>query len=562
MGSSDTHSGIRSGTDAAPILVVGAGSTGLTLACALARHGAPVRIVDRLPGIAPFARATGVHSRSLEVLQDLGIADRIVAQSAPICGAKQFAGGELILHYRTDGLDSPFPFAASLEQWKVEEALEDLLGRLGVTVERETELIALEDDGGSVRATLRQADGATEVVETPWLVGCDGAHSAVRHLKGEHFPGEADPHRYLVADVVLDGDRTPDEVYVYLTDHGVLWLFPLPEGRSLLAADVPEPHGGAAEAPGLGDVQVLLDERAPGGVRASDPRWLSWFHIHYRVTPHYRHGRTFLAGDAAHIHSPIGGQGMNTGIQDAYNLAWKLALVVRSRAPATLLDSYEAERHAVAKDVLATTKAMTDKAENFVTMAPEQRARLYRHVMLPEADRLQMVRHTEELDLDYRRSPVCGASDAAGTPPLAGGPHAGAQVCDAHPLLLEGKTVTLFELLRGPTHTLVLLPGLEPARRCALAELDALAATVTRTYGDAIRVCIALPPDVDGEDHGNGQAFRVRDIEGALHRRYGAAGARLYLVRPDGYVGFRSEPPSREGLFRHLARVFTPPAGS
>jgi len=553
-------------TDSAaqPILVVGAGSTGLTLASELARHGAPVRIVDRLPGIVPFARATGVHSRSLEILQDLGIADEIVVRSAPICGAKQFAGGELLIHYRTDGLDSPFPFAASLEQWKVEEALEALLGRFGITVERETELITLEDDGMIVRATLRRADGATEVVETPWLVGCDGAHSTVRHLKGEHFPGEADPHHYLVADVVLDNPRTPDEVYVYLTDNGVLWLFPLPDGRTLLAADVPQPHADAADSPDLGEVEALLDQRMPGAVRVSDPRWLSGFHIHYRVTPHYRHGRTFLAGDAAHIHSPIGGQGMNTGIQDAYNLAWKLALVVRGRAPASLLDSYEAERRAVAKDVLATTKMMTEKAEGYVTMAEEQRARLYRHVVLPEAERLAMLRHTEELDLDYRRSPVCsdGVEQPEGTASGAGGPHAGAGACDAHPLLVDGRPLTLFELLRGPAHTLLLLPGLEAQRRTEPAELDDLADAVANAYGDLIRICMALPPDLRDDECGSGTALRVRDVEGALHRRYGAAGGRQYLVRPDGYVGFRSEPPSRERLFAHLARIFTPPTGT
>jgi hypothetical protein len=253
---------------------------------------------------------------------------------------------------------------------------------------------------------------------------------------------------------------------------------------------------------------------------------------------------------------------MNTGIQDAYNLAWKLALVARGRAPAALLDSYEAERHAVAKDVLATTRGMTEKAEGYVTMAPDRRTRLYRHVVMPEMERLALLRHTEELDLDYRRSPICNTGDNPGAASPAGGPPAGAQVCDAHPLLVDGKTCTLFELLRGPAHTLLLLPGLEPARRSALTELDDLAAGLAHSYGDAVRVCLALPPDQAGDDRGSGSALRVRDIEGALHRRYGAAAGRLYLVRPDGYVGYCSEPPSGEGLFRHLARVLTPPAGT
>ncbi len=444
-----------------PILIIGAGATGLTLACELARHGAPVRIIDSLPGIVPFARATGVHLRTLEVFQDLGIADEVIARAAPVRGVSQFAGGELIMHFRTDGIDSPFPFSISLEQWKVEEALERLLASYGVSVERETELIALQEQPHGVQATLRHADGATEVTETPWLVGCDGAHSTVRHLKGEHFPGEADPRQYIVGDVVLDGGHPSDEVFIYLTDHGALWWFPLPEGRSLIAADVREQHDGASETPCLEDVQALIRDRAPAGVSARDPRWLSWFHIHYRVTPHYRHGRTFLAGDAAHIHSPIGSQGMNTGIQDAYNLGWKLALVSSGIAPETLLDSYEAERRAIAKDVLATTHALTEKAEAYLTLAPEERARLYRHIALPETDRLKMLHHSEELDLDYRQSPICSECIAEHEPSqvTSGGLRAGSEARDARPLVVGGASLTLFDLLRGTHHTLLVIPG-------------------------------------------------------------------------------------------------------
>ena len=160
------------------------------------------------------------------MFHDFGIVDEIIARAVRVRGARQFAGGELIMHLRNDGLDSPFPFSLSLEQWKVEESLERLLAarRPG---RAQTELLALEEQSHGVQATLRRADGSTEVAETPWLVGCDGAHSTVRHLKGEYFPGEADPRQYFVADVVLDGGHASDEVYVYLTDHGALWWFPL-----------------------------------------------------------------------------------------------------------------------------------------------------------------------------------------------------------------------------------------------------------------------------------------------------------------------------------------------
>jgi len=541
-----------------PILIIGAGATGLTLACELARHGAAVRIVDRLAGIVPFARATGVHSRTLEVFHDLGIADEIIARAVRVRGASQFAGGELIMHFRTDGLDSPFPFSISLEQWKVEESLEKLLASHGISVERETELIALEESGQGVEATLRHADGITEVSKTPWLVGCDGSHSTVRHLKGECFPGEADPRQYFVGDVVLDGEHASDEVFVYLTDHGALWWFPLPEGRSLIAGDVREQHDGASETPCLEDVQALIGNRAPPGVRASDPRWLSWFHINYRVTPHYRHGRTLLAGDAAHIHSPIGGQGMNTGIQDAYNLGWKLAMVARGVAPEALLDSYETERRAVAEDVLATTRGLTEKAEAYLTLPAEERARLYRHLTLPEADRLKMLHHSEELDLDYSQSPICSdcIADRDQAQNAPGALRAGAEVRDARPLVVDGARLSLFDLLRGTHHTLLVMPGMNAGADSPPSALQEQAGEVAKAYGDWVRVCFVQSTEAGAEAVGAGPVNIVYDPEGALHRRYGAAEGRMYLIRPDGYIGFRGGSSDLEALLGHLDRMF------
>jgi len=519
------------------------------LACELARHGAALRIIDRLPAIRQTARATGVHSRTLEIFQNLGVVREIIEQAAFIRGANQFAGGQLITHLRSDGLDSPFPFSASLEQWRVEQALVQKLQTLGVAIERETELLDLQQEGDRVRATLRRADGTSEVVTTPWLVGCDGAHSRVRHLCGEAFPGEVDPRQYLVADVVLDGMHAPDEIFVYLTSQGVLWWFPLPEGRSLLAGDVQQQYEEAREPPQLKDVQAMLDHRAPPGLRAHDPRWLSWFHIHYRLAPHYRHGRCFLAGDAAHIHSPIGGQGMNTGIQDAYNLGWKLALVARGEAPESLLDSYEAERKAVAADVLATTRGLTEKAEAYVTLEPADRERLFRYLVLPEADRMKMLGHNEELDLDYRRSPLCceGLEHPSAATSNTDELHAGAEARDAGPLVVNGERLRLFELLRGGHHSLLLVPG----SSVQAIDVHGLAISFARECGEWLRLYLVTaenrPPLPDSA------VICVEDVDGSLCRRYGGAEARMYLVRPDGYIGFRGRAEQWPELRSHLA---------
>jgi len=444
-----------------PILIVGAGVTGLTLACVLRRHGASVRIVDKLPGVEPHARAIAIHSRTLEVFQDLGVLDAVVEQAQKVKAVNQIASGERILHGRYDELDAPFPFMAFLEQWKTEQVLEQHLASFDVAVERRTEFVAVEERLDGVRASLQKEDGSTEVVDTPWLIGCDGAHSAVRHLNRQHFPGETDPVRYLIADVATKSAYLRDEAYFHVTDAGFFIWGPLPGGRTLISADVDEHATVPDGPPTLSDVQALLDARSPERVEISDPRWLGWFRTNYRLTPHYRHGRTFLAGDAAHIHSSVGGQGMNTGIQDAYNLGWKLALVSQGKSPASLLDSYESERRAIASDVLAATKAVTERMLSYSKLPERERDRRYRHAYIPEASRLKTLLHTAELDLDYRKSPICMEyrHSLEGGEQTSGAPHAGAEAVDAGPLEVEGRRLTTFELLAGPHHTLLLFTG-------------------------------------------------------------------------------------------------------
>src|SRR5579884_1519500 len=187
----------------APILVVGAGTTGLTMACELARHGAPVRIIDKLAAINPHCRATGLHARTFEIFYDIGIVEEILAQGLKVLGMSQYANGVRFMHSSGGELDSPYPYAVMLEQCRTEATLERLLRTFGVEVERETELIDLSQRTDGVAATIRGADGRESVVETPWLIGCDGAHSRVRHLNRIHFPGEEDARQYLVADVLM-----------------------------------------------------------------------------------------------------------------------------------------------------------------------------------------------------------------------------------------------------------------------------------------------------------------------------------------------------------------------
>ncbi len=529
----------------APVLVVGAGPTGLTLACELARHGATVRIIDKLPGVLPWCRATGIHARSLEIFQDLGIVDTFVAEGQKVLGMNQFANGRRFAHARVSAVDSPYPFTLALGQNRTEEILEDLLNRLGVEVERETELVAMSERLDGLDVVLTHASGDEERTSAPWLIGCDGAHSTVRHLNRQHFPGEMDPHAFVIADVALDAGIENDEWYAWLSDRGLLLRFPLPEGRSLLGGTLPESQNERTEAPTLAEIQTLIDERGPAGARVSDPRWLACFHVHYRHTRHYRHGRSLLAGDAAHVHSFLGGLGMNTGIQDAYNLAWKLALVVRGRAPLSLLDSYEKERWSVAEGVVSLTRAATEDLEGFGHLSPAERERLFRQKPVPEVERMGQARHAEELDLDYRKSPVC--MERWGHDPFEAGPHAGAEAVDVADLQLGGRTCTLFDLLRGPKHELLCFPGDGPDR----GDLAELAQSVNRLFGDVV--------DVHAVDFDAGPGVAsLRDPRQKLRHRYGVTSESVYLIRPDGYVGYRSRRASLPALREYLDRVFLP----
>jgi 2-polyprenyl-6-methoxyphenol hydroxylase-like FAD-dependent oxidoreductase len=517
----------------APILVVGAGTTGLTMACELSRHGVPVRIIDKLASINPHCRATTLHARTLEIFYDLGVVEEILARGNKVLGMSQFANGERFMHSSGGELDSPYPFAVMLEQCRTEAALEGLLRTLGVEVERETELIGISERPESVAATIQGPDGPETVVETPWLIGCDGAHSRIRHLNHIHFPGEEDPHQYVIADVLMETAFEHDEMYSFLTDQGILLFFPLPNQRWLVVADVPAHHDATKEQPTLQEVQTVVTQRGRDSIVISDPRWLTYFRINYRAASHYRHDRIFLAGDASHIHSLVGGQGMNTGIQDAYNLAWKLALVYHGRAPLSFLDSYEKERRPVAEDVVKTTRILTERLEAFSNLSSQQRRRLYIDMVVPPEVAKRLARHNEQLDLNYSKSPICCEREGShfGKTRFSAGPRPGEEAFDARPLLRDQRPTTLFELLRGPKHTLILFPGANHEanswhRLFELAEsMEAAADGLINTFFVTVE-----PASVPSNPHLSGRV--ILDPERSLHYRYGAESECLYLIRP------------------------------
>jgi 2-polyprenyl-6-methoxyphenol hydroxylase-like FAD-dependent oxidoreductase len=348
------------------VLIAGAGPVGLTMAVELARYGLSVRLIDKNTGRTDKSKALVLWARTLELTERMGTdcTRRFIEAGLQVEGANILSGRAEIARVEMTHIESPYKFVLMIPQSDTERLLEEHLETFGLKAERQVELKQSQSNADGVSCTLLHSDGREETTEASWLIGCDGAHSTVRRQLGLEFHGSTLLSDWILADLHLSGVQGAPAINIFWHAQGVLALFPLHETRYRVIADIGESSGAIGEgnrpAPTLEEVQRILDLRGPGGIRASDPVWLSSFSINERKVSDYRSGRIFLAGDAAHIHSPAGGQGMNTGMQDACNLAWKLALVARDIcAPEPLLSSYSTERSAIAKLVLEATGKAT-----------------------------------------------------------------------------------------------------------------------------------------------------------------------------------------------------------
>lgn len=532
-------------------LIVGAGPVGLTAAAALTHHGLNCRIIDKAPAASDKSKALAVWCRTMELLDGLDLADTFVRTGMKLHGGSMYAEGKRVVHLHLVSDESPFGFPLMIPQNETERLLTEHLAKNGVAIERAIELVAFGEKPDAVACTLRHADGHEEPLEVPWLIGCDGAHSTVRHVLGMDFTGEAEPNDWMLADVHIEGPLAGDEVSIYWTDGGVLAFFPINRDRFRMIADLgaSSQHAPPAEVT-LAQAQAMVDQRGPGGLTMSDPIWLANFRINERKVADYRRGRVMLAGDAAHIHSPAGGQGMNTGMQDAFNLAWKLALVQQGKGLAEpLLQSYSVERSAVGDQVLKN-------AERFTTLATLRSpvARWMRNHFAPVFGSLPIVQDKIrndwfELSINYRHSPLSGEK----WPLFAGGLAAGDRLCDAPLVSAADKTpATVFALLRGGQHTLLLLPVSSDAE--SISQLLLAAGEAANAFPDVFAPHMLLKPEAASANlSGVGIPIWI-DVKRRLHEKLDATHPALILVRPDGYIGYRCHAADSETLIDHLAQ--------
>jgi 2-polyprenyl-6-methoxyphenol hydroxylase-like FAD-dependent oxidoreductase len=516
------------------VLIVGAGPTGLMLANQLGRRGIRAAIIDRHSGPAQQTRAMAVQARTLEIYSKLGLADRALELGTPGNGANMWVQGRLRARIPFEQMGknlSPFPFVLMLGQDDNERIMGDHLRQWNIAVQWNTELTALEQHPSHVTATIKEPGGSTRTIEAAYVAGCDGSRSAVRELNKIGFPGAPYEHSFFVADTEATGPMVPNELNVYLWPTGFHLYFPMHGTNRWRVIGILPPHLETKSDLTFADLVPSLRQEG-GAVTFTSCLWLSTYRIHHRRTERFRDRRCFLLGDAAHVHSPMGGQGMNTGLQDAYNLAWKLALVVSGQAQDALLDTYEAERLPVADRLLSTT----DRAFQFVVSASWLggifRTKIFPNVaaiaMRQERVRRAAFQTISQIGIKYRESSLSRT--------LEGVPAAAPQAGDRFPwlrLTFQGgnRREDLFQRLDDTRFNLLAIG--QPAPKVA-----------TLGFGDLLQVHVV---PFEGE---NVAALKAVSITAPA----------FYVLRPDGHVGLAGARLDEAALARWFSDTHIQPA--
>jgi 2-polyprenyl-6-methoxyphenol hydroxylase-like FAD-dependent oxidoreductase len=516
------------------VLITGAGPTGLLMACQLAMRHIAFQIIDKTEDHTTQSRALVIHARSLEIFGQMGIAEQLLRQGKIAKAANLLFNGKrkLRLEFSDIGTNlTDFPFLLILEQSKTEKILNDFLEKFGQRVERNTELVDFSQHPTGATAIVQSKNGELKQVDAKWLVGADGAHSRVREKLGIPFLGNTYQQSLFVLDCEVNLNFPPDEMYLSFSDETFAGFFPMTNGRCRIIGLVPDEFAGSEEIT-FEQINRNFSKQTQLNITLQNPEWIAKYLSHHRVVNAFHQGRCFLAGDAAHIHSPVGAQGMNTGLQDAYNLAWKLALVIEGKATEPLLDTYHQERMAIAKGLVKTT----DRAFHFVT-SEDQLLKVFRlqvfpfvaKLILPIAQKLTFVKkmaftRISEIGLHYRNS-ILSKQDISSS--------------FSKTKLQPGDRVP-YNILRKEftdgNHFHLLLFSKKALVEGAVEEYK----EACQPYGDLIQ--IHQVPYYD----------KTKDI----YQQFGIQQEGIYLIRPDSYIAYRSQSSEAEKLKSYLKSVF------
>jgi 2-polyprenyl-6-methoxyphenol hydroxylase-like FAD-dependent oxidoreductase len=495
------------------VLIVGAGPTGLSMAIELKRLGVPFRLVEKSQHAAQYSQALVVQARTLEQFERYGLAETAVRRGRPLKQASAISEGRTIISFALDKIPGHYPFALFLPQNETEALLIEHLESLGGRIERGTELLSISERGNGTEVRLRGSDGKVENTTASWVVGCDGAHSAVREGLKIPFSGAKVGLNFFLGDLELEGpDLLGDELRIYLHRGDIVFIARLKEKlfRVIVALHSEQDAAKGERQLKLSDFQEPMD-RAGIRLRATSASWMMPFRVSDRRAEHIQQGHIFLAGDASHIHSPVAGQGMNTGIQDAANLAWKIA-AVRNGADESLLQSYEEERGKVSEQLLSNTSRVLKAVTTSNVLLERLRDAFVHTAMQIPFVQEQIVGFVSETAIGYRHSSI--VMDFSGS----GSVHAGDRMPNPE-LVWKGRRMRLLDPLSSARALLIGLDVEEPIRQQAL-----------------------LP-------HADYLFFDSNDLQTGkeeLTELMGAGG--VVFVRPDGYVGFRGTETNLDGL--------------
>lgn len=520
------------------VLIVGAGPVGLFCANELIRHGLTCRIIDKKAHISDKSKALGLHIRTLDVMEDCGFIDEVLKQGHPVLGACVKLNGKPLAEVTFNEVNSDRHYLIDLPQDKTEAILNESLKTKGCEVEWESELTHLNQSPTEITATVKKPNNKVELLNATWLIACDGAHSTVRHQMNAEFKGSAYQQTWWLADLLVDWQVPDNLMAIYITNKGPLACFPMGDRRYRIVMTAPQ---NSTAEPSLSDITQEFHQRSSDNANLSDPIWITPFTIHHRQIQEYRYDRVFFAGDAAHIHSPMGGQGLNTGIQDIYNLVWKLALVSKAQAKSDLLDSYQAERYPIGHEVLKKTDAMTRMILLTNPFACWLRNTFMKVLMSFNSIKNAMATDLAELDISYAKSPIVFQSGSVKQL------KAGTYLSDfALTDWTSKKVFSSKSIIQGTFHHLFLFSGSNAKKYGDLLRLvEELAAKYTNSL--QIHLVMAYQPA-----NISSKINTWFDDKQQVHQQFKIKQPTLILVRPDKYIGVLQQPVNKKVLEKHL----------
>jgi len=508
-----------------PVLIIGAGPTGLNLANLLLQYKIPFRLIEQKDAAITTSNALAVQSRSLEMWQQMGVVEKALAAGKKILGLALHSGTKKIgeISFKQVNLPTQFPFILGLPQADSEHLLSEHLLSQGGKIERGSTLIDFTQTDQTVIAEIQTATGQKEKIACDWLIAADGSHSVVRKKLNLAFEGDTIPEKFIMADMAINANFNPEYFHAFSSPLGPLVFAPMPKFTRIIAPVTHDQGIKDFTQPTLADFEYIIANRSPAGVKIDSVVWMSHFVTHHRMINNYCHGRVIFAGDSAHIHSPVGGQGMNTGMQDTFNLAWKLAAVIQKKSTPRLLASYNTERHAVAKKVLAGTTKMTEivtlKNAFLIALRNTVMSLLFKISLVQK----KIIMNISELGISYDPNEIIF-------------PSAGQRAL--HP-----------ELFQDTKHTLVLFTGGSAFEKNA-KDIIRLAQSVMHQYADYFTVLIISESD----KHFPNLNVQV-DPDYQLHDSYNMQNGGMCIVRPDQYIGMLQAAITQANVVEYLQRL-------